>query len=420
MITQEKIDNYNYMLKASEGIILIKPIKSLLDRVEKNEYRQLEDILNDIDKISDSCNCIGIGIDPYSKTIYNKEILSFNFIENILDKIISKFLDTPILIFCKISELTYEKLIKLKKYNNIELAIDLYDTCIINNKININNILNDLNQINKYNFIMPKIRYVYIPYYYLIKIDKMTFKKIENTFIDSIFYFYNCDNNINENNEYFKYIYNLISKNNIYTYENIFQSERVEIFKILDNELIKNIDLKENDIILEINFNKIYFIEDVQNIFNNEYFNKYNLKILRNNNLIELNIDIIGKVLLNNIIFKNTPKIIDIYKLYMNLYYNKNNSLIVYPKNNFDIFIKKMELITNDKSNHFLAIEENNISFEYLLNILNKYRSNNSDILITEIFIPSIILRKILNDGKKDSMSFEDFQRAAMVAIEEF
>lgn len=418
MITQEKIDNYNYMLKASQGIILIKPVESLLEKIEEKKYRPLEDVLNDVDKISDDCNYIGIGIDPKTNIVYNKEILSFDFIEKVLDKINNKFLNMPILIFCKTSELTYEKLIKLKKYDNIELAIDLYDTCIINNKININNILNDLNHINKYSFIMPKIKYVYIPYYYLIKIDRIIFKKIESSFINSIFYFYNCDNNIN-NDEYLNYIYKMINKNNIHIYENIFQSERVEIFKILNNELINNINLEENDIILEINFNRIYFIEDIQNVLNNDNFNQYNLKILRNNCLIELKLNIIGKILLKNIIFKNTPNFLDINNLYINLYYNKNNSLVVYPKNNFNIFVKKMELLTNDKNNHFLAIEENNISFKYLLNILNKYRNDNKDILITEIFIPSFLLREILNSGK-DTMSFEDFQRIAMVAIEEF
>ena len=118
MIIQKQIDDYNYMLKASKGILLIKPFEILQDKITYNtNYRELSDILNDINKVFDTCKYIGIGVNPYTYEIFNQSCLSYPHLDKILNKINQMFPHIQILLSCAVEEINNDNIQLLKSYN---------------------------------------------------------------------------------------------------------------------------------------------------------------------------------------------------------------------------------------------------------------------------------------------------------------
>ena len=237
MITQEKIDNYNYMLKASEGIILIKPEEFLYQRNFNNKYRNIEDILYNIDDINNNCELIGIGVDPYSNELFNYDILSYNNLESILKAIRNKFINIPIFITCTIESLTESNINLLNKYANISLNIDLYSSFIKDENFNLLKMKNDFNKLKSLISILPNINSFYIPYYQNKKIDSLLLNNW-NQLYPNKYYTYCCDKSANKI-DYLNYI------------ENINVNNFIPILT-LEKDLSKELDIKIINIINKI------------------------------------------------------------------------------------------------------------------------------------------------------------------------
>lgn len=415
MITQEKIDNYNYMLKASDGIILIKPEEFLYQRNFNNKYRNIEDILYNIDDINDNCEMIGIGVDPYSNELFNYDILSYNNLESILKAIRNKFINIPIFITCTIESLTESNINLLNKYANISLNIDLYSSFIKDENFNLLKMKNDFNKLKSLINILPNINSFYIPYYQNKKIDNLLLNNW-NQLYPNKYYTYCCDKNANKI-DYLNYIENI----NVNNFIPIVTLEK-DLSKELDIKIINIINksatsFKIGDIILKINEKELLNKEDIYDYFFNTEFETYTFKVFRKNELFLINCDKL--FFINNIILNNNLENI-FNNIYPDIFDNEKHSLILYPDYNYDIFINTIKryysknsniepIFTNDIFNY------KKITLEDCKKALNNFRQKNPEKLITTLYIPYKIVKNLLDKGSE--ISIEDFQIETMTFI---
>ncbi|MBE6148183.1 MAG: hypothetical protein E7167_01525 [Firmicutes bacterium] len=209
MITQEKIDKYKYMNKASNGIIMIKPEEDLKKHEDNKQYRSLEDVLYNIDDIADNCEIIGIGVDPYSGEVFNTDALAYPHLVEVLKYIEKKYINIPVVISATVdSILNYEQ-----TYYNLSLNIDLYN-------------IDNLNELK--NKILPNINCFYIPY---PQNSQINFDELDLLY-PNIYYFYCCEKR--NKYEYLGYIDEMNKRNNIIfsQLENVYKDVYCKIIKI--------------------------------------------------------------------------------------------------------------------------------------------------------------------------------------------
>lgn len=411
MITQKQIDDYNYMLKASKGIILIKPEEDIYQQVINNNYRELEDVLYNIDDICDNCNLIGIGLNPYTKELFNHSAINYPFLDNILQKI-RIFHQEPIVITANIDDLTLNNLLILNKYNNINLVINLYNSFIINNKFNFSYLKEQLEYLKQYINIIPSIDCFYIPYFKEYKFDQMFLSNL-NTLKPKGYYYYAC-NDTKENYLYFINHLNAINKIPIHIVEELGNEIDIKIINILNNV---STEFEIGDILLGINNQYFNFKDDFYNFILNTEDEEYEFSVWKKGEI--QNIKCKKDLFLNNIILNNDIRNI-CNELYPELFYNECSSLILYPDYNIDILNKKIKksysantyiepIVTNYYFNY------KNINLEDCRAALNNFRQNNPDKLITTLYIPQEIIQNILRKNK--DISLEQFQRETLTII---
>lgn len=416
MITQKQIDDYNYMLKASHGILLIKSEEKIYNNNNNNNYRNIMDILNNIEDIGNDVQYIGIGINMQTNEIFNKDVLQYQELEIILQSINKKFDNISIILTATINSLTEEKLILLKKYANVSIVIDLFPSFFNNNQLNLAQMKQHIKILKNKQSLLPKIHSFYIPYFVNYKIDKLLLKYWNEFNIDQYILYY-CDNEINTH-EYINYMEKMNSVNSIplYTLEDIVNENYLKIINIKN---FNNCDFQIGDQILKINNLTIAQRNDLYNYLQECEEIICNFHILRNNKELFIQSDKYNFI--NNIVLNNSFNY-DFNELYSELDYNKEHILILIPDYNFKIFETKIKqeysldvniepLITKD-------IKYDNITLEDCEKALNNFRSNHSNQLITILWVPQKIITNLLNKGSK--ISIEDFQIKNMVFITTF
>lgn len=414
MITQKQIDDYNYMLKASEGIILIKQEEDIYSKKEDNNYRELNDILYNIDDICDKCDLIGLGLNPHTKKLYNHSAINYPFLKELLQEIRKKYKEEFIFITAEIKDLTEEKLLILNQFNNIILNINLYNSIIVNNKINLKLMKNEIEYLKKYKNILPHIDCFYIPYSAEYKIDNLLLS-LWDIFNANSYYYY-CYNDNKDNYLNFINKLNFNNKKRINILEELGNEIDIRIINIINN--IKT-DFKINDILIGINNQYFNFKDDFYDFLFNTPNKFYDFHILRKGEIKKITCE--KSVFLNNIILNNDIKNI-CKNIYPEIFYNEKNSLILYPDYNIDILIKKIKKSYSVNSNiepiltnHYF--DNKKITLEDCRKALNNFRKNNKNKLITTLYIPHEIIQNILMNNK--DISLEQFQIETLTVIEQ-
>lgn len=414
MITQKQIDDYNYMLKASEGIILIKQEEDIYSKKEDNNYRELNDILYNIDDICDKCDLIGLGLNPHTKKLYNHSAINYPFLKELLQEIRKKYKEEFIFITAEIKDLTEEKLLILNQFNNIILNINLYNSIIVNNKINLKLMKNEIEYLKEYKNILPHIDCFYIPYSAEYKIDNLLLS-LWDIFNANSYYYY-CYNDNKDNYLNFINKLNFNNKKRINILEELGNEIDIRIINIINN--IKT-DFKINDILIGINNQYFNFKDDFYDFLFNTPNKFYDFHILRKGEIKKITCE--KSVFLNNIILNNDIKNI-CKNIYPEIFYNEKNSLILYPDYNIDILIKKIKKSYSVNSNiepiltnHYF--DNKKITLEDCRKALNNFRKNNKNKLITTLYIPHEIIQNILMNNK--DISLEQFQIETLTVIEQ-
>lgn len=414
MITQKQIDDYNYMLKASEGIILVKQEEDIYSKKEDNNYRELKDILYNIDDICDKCNLIGLGLNPHTKKLYNHSAINYPFLKELLQEIRKKYKEEFIFITAEIKDLTEEKILILNQFNNIILNINLYNSIIVNNKINLKLMKNEIEYLKKYKNILPHIDCFYIPYSAEYKIDNLLLS-LWDIFNANSYYYY-CYNDNKDNYLNFINKLNFNNKKRINILEELGNEIDIRIINIINN--IKT-DFKINDILIGINNQYFNFKDDFYNFLFDTPNKIYDFHILRKGEIKKITCE--KSVFLNNIILNNDIKNI-CKNIYPEIFYNEKNSLILYPDYNIDILIKKIKKSYSVNSNiepiltnHYF--DNKKITLEDCRKALNNFRKNNKNKLITTLYIPHEIIQNILMNNK--DISLEQFQIETLTVIEQ-
>lgn len=385
MITQKMIDDYNYMIKASEGIILIKPFEKIQDKnTYNNNYRDLNDILNDVDKIFDTCQHIGIGVNPRTYEVYNQKCLSYNHLIQILNKINENFPNINILLSCSIEEINENYLQLLKKYNiKIILHID-----------------NLVNYILKYNEIIAKetslIECILTPYIINTEILKQYncktiyfYNFIKENFENII----NLNKNIALNNKHFNY------------YENINCTSNPVILSF--NNFIMNFLI--GDKIVAINDIPVLCIEDFYELIEEQNEQLYKFSIIRNNYLFNFFITINQEKFLQSINFSKMLKKQSFCEIIEHINY-LNEKMIMINKNDNAITLKEQLFILNKQIK--IINYDNKLSFNVISLLLQKYREQNPQEIITALLIPNELF-----DLNEEEKTIEEFQMENLILL---